>query len=93
MNRWVGMAFAVAKAVIPGVAQIESVAKIFPQLKGVDKQNAVVALVKASLQASEFVADRDLLNDPEVEKATRAVIDAVVAFQNIVAKKTGTLTA
>ena len=89
MNRWVGMAFAVVKAVVPGVAQIESVAKAFPHLKGVDKQNAVVELVKASLNAAEFITDRDLLNDPEVEKATRAVIDAVVAFQNVVNKKTG----
>lgn len=89
MNRWVGMAFAVVKAVVPGVAQIESVAKAFPNLKGKDKQNAVVELVKASLNAAEFITDKDLLNDPEVEKATRAVIDAVVAFQNVVNKKTG----
>lgn len=89
MNRWVGMAFAVVKAVVPGVAQVESVAKAFPNLKGKDKQNAVVDLVKASLNAAEFITDKDLLNDPEVEKATRAVIDAVVAFQNVVNKKTG----
>lgn len=89
MNRWVGMAFAVVKAVVPGVAQVESIAKAFPTLKGKAKQDAVVDLVKASLNTAEFVTDKDLLNDPEVEKATRAVIDAVVVFQNIVNKKAG----
>jgi len=47
----------------------------------------VLALVKASIVAAEENAGRDLLNDPEVESAARGIIDAVVAFQNIVAKK------
>jgi len=87
MNKWIKFAVTVASAAIPGVAQIETIARSMPALKGKAKQDAVVELIKASVLASESVADRDLLNDPDVEKATRAIVDAVVAFQNIVARK------
>ena len=86
MNKWVKFAVNIASAAIPGVAQIESIARALPGLKGKAKQDAVVELVKASILASESVADKDLLNDPEVEKSTRGIVDAVVAFQNVIAK-------
>jgi len=55
--------------------------------KGQYKQDAAVYLVKSVLGIAERGADRDLLDDEEVEAATRKVIDAVVALQNIIAKK------
>jgi len=77
----------VVGAVVPGVSAIERIAAAFPGMRGKAKQDAVVEIVKASLQASESVAGRELANDADVEAATRGVIDAVVALQNIVARK------
>ena len=44
-------------------------------------------MVKKMLGLAEAGANRDLLNDEDVEVATRKVIDAVVALQNIIAQK------
>ena len=44
-------------------------------------------MVKSILGVAESGANRDLLNDDEVEEATRKVIDAVVALNNIVTLK------
>ena len=86
MPKWLKFANDVAKAIVPGVAQVEAIAATIPTLKGAQKQDAVVQLVKASLMAVEGVTEKDLLNDPDVENATRGVIDAVVALQNVLAK-------
>lgn len=77
----------VLDTVIPGVRTIETIAQLIPGLKGKAKQDAVVELVKQSLEASEQFMGRDLAEDAEVEKATRGVIDAVVSLQNIIAQK------
>lgn len=74
-------------AVVPGVSAIEEIAKGFPGMKGKDKQNAVVELVKAALLTIEGVKGSDLANDDDVIAATRAVIDTVVALQNLLARK------
>ncbi len=78
---------AVAAATIPGVAAIEQIAQAIPGLKGPAKQQAVIDLVKNALVAAEGETDRDLLNDADVEAATRAVIDAVVALDNVIKAK------
>lgn len=87
MNAWVNLGLNIAKAVLPGVAQVEAISKALPGLKGQAKQDAVVELVKQSVIAAEGITNRDILNDPEVEKATRGIVDAVVAFQNVIVKK------
>ena len=87
MNKWVKLGIGVARVMIPAVAKVETIARSLPSLKGPATQDAVIELVTASVLASETIADRDLLNDPEVEKATRGIVDAVVAFQNVLAKK------
>ena len=87
MNKWVRFGLNLAGAAIPGVAQVEAISRSLPSLKGKAKQDAVIELVKASVLATESATERDLLNDPEVEKAARGIVDAVVAFQNVVAKK------
>jgi len=73
--------------VVPGVSAIEEIAKAFPGMKGKAKQDAVVELVKASLQTLEGIKGGDLANDADVEQATRGVIDAVVGLQNLLARK------
>lgn len=54
------------------------------------KEDSAVQMVKDTLAAAEAGADKDLLNDAAVEDAARAVVKAVVAFQNIVAAKKAT---
>lgn len=73
--------------IVPGVAAVEQIARGLPTLRGKAKQDAVVELVKAAVTASEQAAGRELLDDPDVEAATRGVVDAVVALNNILAKK------
>lgn len=82
-----GIGATVLSTVIPGVATIETVARLIPQLRGKAKQDAVVELVKNALMTAEGLAGRDLADDADVEKATRGVVDAVVALQNIIAQK------
>jgi len=85
--KWLNIGISIASMFFSKVREIESLAKVLPTLKGADKQNAVMTLVKDSLETVELAAGKDLLNDAEVDKAARAVIDAYVAFQNVVAKK------
>lgn len=66
---------------------IEQIAESIPGLKGKSKQDAVVELVKAALKSAEDATARNLANDAEVEAATRSVIDAVVALNNLLDKK------
>jgi hypothetical protein len=78
----------VLNAVIPGVSVVETIARQIPALKGKQKQDAVVELVKQSLATAENFAAKDLADDADVEQATRGVIDAVVALNNLIAAKT-----
>ncbi|MGB2711176.1 MAG: hypothetical protein WBC33_06630 [Conexibacter sp.] len=55
--------------------------------RGREKQDAAVDVTRAMLAAAEAGADRDLLDDADVEQATRGLVDAVVALQNVLAKK------
>ena len=76
-------------AVVPGVQVVEQIAWQFGSLKGAQKPDAVVEMVKQALAAAEGLTSKDLANDLDVEQATRAVIDAVVALHAVVARKTG----
>lgn len=79
---------AVVDAIVPGAVQVEHAAENVATLKGKAKQDAVIDLVKSSTKVAEAAAGRDLVNDPAVEAATRAVIDAVVNLHNVTAKVT-----
>jgi hypothetical protein len=59
----------------------------FSTRKGREKQDAAVQLVKSLLGLTEEASNRDLLDDEQVEAATRTVIDAVVALQNLLGRK------
>lgn len=78
---------AIVGAVVPGVAEVERIAWALGTMKGQAKQDAVVDLVRQALLTANSVTERSLAEDPDVEKATRGVIDAVVALQTIIAKR------
>jgi|TARA_R110000824_G_scaffold140651_5_gene306791 hypothetical protein len=52
-----------------------------------DKENAAVAVVHSILQTVETGVDKDLLNDEDVNRATRDVMRAVVSLQNVISRK------
>ena len=72
---------------LPFIVEAVSCVEKFITAKGKYKQDAAIYMVRSSLAVAEVGADRDLLNDDDVETATRTVIDAVVALQNLIAKK------
>ena len=74
---------------MPQIGVVETIAHTIPGLSGQAKQDAVIQLVMESLQASEELTDKDLLNDADVQKAMRGVSDAIVALENIIAAKRG----
>ena len=80
---WLSLGLKLLPFIVEAVNWVEK----FIAAKGKYKQDAAVYMVKSSLAVAEVGANRDLLNDDEVEAATRQVIDAVVALQNLIAKK------
>lgn len=77
----------IAGFLLPQVSQIEAIAKAIPALKGKDKEDAAIKLMLESLDLFEDLVAKDVLQDEEVEKAVRGVIQSVVALQNILVKK------
>jgi hypothetical protein len=77
----------VVGAVVPGVAEAEQLAWSLAGSHGKEKQDRVVALVKEALVAEHGLTGKQFAQDADVEQATRSVIDAVVALQNIVGQK------
>ncbi len=69
------------------VGAVQAVEHFLTGKHGKDKQDAAVDMVSAFLIAAEGMAGRDLLNDPAVREATRTVIDAIVAMQNVIASR------
>jgi hypothetical protein len=55
--------------------------------RGEEKENAAVGMVHAILQTVEAGIDRDLLNDADVNRAVREIMQAIVALENVVASK------
>jgi len=80
MSGWVSMGMKLLPYIVEAVRWVEK----FITTKGQYKQDAAIYMVKSILGVAEVGADRDLLNDEAVEKATREVIDAVVALQNVI---------
>lgn len=66
---------------------VEAIEKLMKSGKGKEKQDAAADLAKTLLASIEGSLGKDLLNDADVDKAVRGVIDAIVALQNIVASK------
>jgi hypothetical protein len=79
------IAAAIVGQVVPGVALAEEVAWKLGTHNGAAKQQNVIELVNATLTVVEGVTGKDLANNKNVDKATRAVIDAVVSLHEVVA--------
>ena len=72
---------------LPYIVEAVQWVERFITTKGKYKQDAAVYMVKSILGVAERGMDRDILDDDEVESATRKVIAAVVALQNLIASK------
>tara|TARA_Y100000034_G_scaffold72770_1_gene87679 strand:- start:268 stop:522 length:255 start_codon:yes stop_codon:yes gene_type:complete len=72
---------------LPYIVEAVQWVEKFITSKGKYKQDAAVYMVKSILGVAERGVDRDILDDDEVESATRKVIDAVVALQNLIKSK------
>ena len=72
---------------LPYIVEAVQWVEKFITSKGKYKQDAAVYMVKSILGVAERGMDRDILDDDEVESATRKVIDAVVELQNLIASK------
>lgn len=81
------LAAVIVGAIVPGVQAVETIAARFGSLHGGDKENAVVDLVVQALTAAEGVTGADVLKDPDVEAATRDVIQAVHGLHVVIAAK------
>ena len=79
--------FALGMKLFPFIVEAVSWVEKFVKEKGKRKQDAAVYMVKATLGLVETGTNRDLLDDDDVEEATRKVIDAIVSLNNLVTKK------
>lgn len=77
---WITLGMKLLPFIVEAVQWVEK----FVTEKGKYKQDAAVYMVKSILGIAEQGTNKDLLNDDDVETATRAVIDAVVKLNNIV---------
>lgn len=80
---WISVGFRILPFILAAIPAVEK----FVKGKGKEKQDAAIEMVATMLTAVEGAAGKDLLDDADVEAATRAAIDAIVALQNIIAKK------
>ena len=80
---WLSLGLKLLPFIVEAVNWVEK----FITAKGKYKQDAAVYMVRSSLAVADVVADRVVLNDDDVEAGTRLLIDAVVALQNLIAKK------
>jgi len=78
---------AIGLRLLPMITEAISWVERFISRKGKYKQDAAVYMVKSILGVAETGLARDLLNDDEVEAATRKCIDAIVSLQNLIAAK------
>ena len=80
---WVTIGLKLLPLIVEAVNWVEK----FVLRKGKEKQDAAIKLCVAMLGIAEAAVEKDILKDSEVEDAARKTIDAVVALQNILAKK------
>ncbi len=80
---WLALGMKLLPYIVEAVNWVEK----FVTEKGQRKQDAAVYMVKSTLNLVEAGANRNILDDDQIEAATRSVIDAVVHLQNLVAEK------
>jgi len=79
---------------VGGISMVESLSgrvDALSGLKGKQKQDAVIAIVEDALSSGQVLVGKDLAKDAEIIAAAREVIDVIVAFNNLVAKKANEL--
>jgi hypothetical protein len=80
---WIALGMKLLPYIVESVQWVER----FVTTKGRQKQDAAIFLVRSLLGVVEQGKGKDLLDDDEVEASARAVIDAVVSLNNLIAKK------
>lgn len=80
--KWIGLGAKVITLIPMVVNAVEALKRGF---SGKDKEDAAVEFAGTLVEASELVADKDLLNDPAVADAVRGAIRAYVNVQNVIA--------
>ena len=80
---WIALGMKLLPFIVDAVQWVEK----FITQKGQYKQDAAVYMVKSILGIVEQGTNKDLLNDDDVETATRAVIDAIVKLNNVIASR------
>jgi len=83
--KWLNVSLKLLPFILSCVQAVEGFLK--GPKRGVEKENAAVAMTHAILQTIEAGVDKDLLNDEDVNRAVRACMQAFVALENIVASK------
>jgi hypothetical protein len=73
--------------IVPFVVEAVQWVERFVRRKGREKQDAALQMILSMLSVAEHAKEVDLLDDEEVEAATRKVIDAIVALENLLKKK------
>jgi|TARA_R100001086_G_scaffold105813_1_gene53223 hypothetical protein len=81
--KWISIGLKLLPFIVEAINWVEK----FIMKKGVEKQDAAVKMTLSMLGIAEEAMDKDIMNDKDVEEATRRVIDAVVALQNLLASK------
>jgi len=81
--KWISIGLKLLPFIVEAINWVEK----FIMKKGVEKQDAAVKMTLSMLGIAEEAMDKDIMNDKDVEHATRRVIDAVVALQNLLASK------
>ncbi len=72
--------------IVPGVSAVEALAESLGSVTGEQKKQAIVDLVKNTVLAGEGLTNTDFKLEPDLDKAVGAVVDAVVALHEIVAR-------
>lgn len=65
---------------------VQAVEKLAGARRGKDKQDAAIEVLGASLEALDAGLGKDIFERAEVQAALRALIDAYVQLQNVIAR-------
>jgi hypothetical protein len=79
---------AIGEQMLPGIAGVETAIKAVKA--GGDKKAAVVEIVKSSMEVTESLLDKDLVNDPMFSEAIDEINDGYVKLLNAIKSRAQT---
>lgn len=82
--KWISLGIKIYPLIAMAVHMVEKVAGA---KRGKEKQDAALEAIAVGLNLLETGVGKDLIDDPEVNAALRAAVDAYVHVQNVIAKK------